>query len=80
VKRATEVTSIKTVFLGSSDPSVYAELPPWVGLEGVRCVHMNDSNLIVFSAVDAGAQKNGNTTVGMFLVAQTIIFSGSCLY
>jgi hypothetical protein len=79
VKRAIQITGIKVVFIGSDDLRVYDELPTMVNLQGIRYAWLNTSvNPIVFSAAEA--RDRGNNTIGMSLMAQTIIFAQASVY
>lgn len=65
---------LKTVFIGSDDKSVYGDLPKWVDLPNIRYVYLDpDANPIVFSANQA--RGHGANTIGLALMAQTIIMT-----
>lgn len=74
LRRAIQVTGIKTVLVGSDNPAAFAELPRWVDLPGVRYTELDfGDNPIVFSA--AQAQRLGKKhSIGLHLAAQTVMF------
>jgi len=79
VRRTIQVTGIKTVYIGSDDKSVYADLPKYVNLPDIKYTYQDpDANPIVFSANQA--REKGANTIGLSLMAQTIIMVNAQAY